>query len=307
MNAAVEMTHCPDHETLSAFVDGKLPPDECTSVMEHVAGCAECRDVVLTKDALDQEAGISEQSLVLREKGEVAIVSDANLPVVQTNVVPMRRRWVLPAAGVAAAAAIVFVFRAPAGDELLAAYRIRTLAAATKKLDVRPIVARPSVDIAYKPAPVVLRGPGDEDDLELAPLFAPGADIEEALQKHRSVTNLHHYGVVMLLTKDTEGQAVQYLEEALRKQTGRSDIAQAIAASVDAGLVNDLAAAYYVDNDPKAAKAAERAWQLKKSPPIAWNRALALDTKAAWDDYLKLDSSSPWAAEAREKHDQIGN
>ena len=50
----------------------------------------------------------------------------------------------------------------------------------------------------------------------------------------------------------------------------------------------------------------DRAWSMEQSPEIAWNRALArelLEQKqeaiAAWNEYLKLDSDSAWAREAR--------
>jgi predicted TPR repeat methyltransferase len=85
-------------------------------------------------------------------------------------------------------------------------------------------------------------------------------------------------------------------------------------------VLNDRAAAYAARgsfNRPadveKAIELAERAWKLKRTPETAWNRAIALALRpkgaaaaiAAWDDYLKLDSSSGWATKAKEKRDLL--
>jgi hypothetical protein len=59
------------------------------------------------------------------------------------------------------------------------------------------------------------------------------------------------------------------------------------------------------DRDQTALQLASGVWQRQHTPEAAWNRALAFealgadaDALQAWDDYLKLDSSSEWAKEA---------
>jgi len=75
----------------------------------------------------------------------------------------------------------------------------------------------------------------------------------------------------------------------------------------DTDLLNDLGAAYFVRHDYEPAlKTWDRAWSIKQTPAIAFNRALARhylkrpDALAAWEQYLKLDRSSGYAAEARD-------
>ncbi|HEY7923696.1 MAG TPA: hypothetical protein VII62_10990, partial [Vicinamibacteria bacterium] len=89
----------------------------------------------------------------------------------------------------------------------------------------------------------------------------------------------------------------------------------------NAKLQSDLAAAYLVrasrldepSDIPKALEAAEKSIEQNDAPVEAWfNRALALEqlhlvdaARKAWDDYLKRDSSSPWAEEAKKRRDEL--
>ena len=93
---------------------------------------------------------------------------------------------------------------------------------------------------------------------------------------------------------------MQTLGEALSESGG-------LDASTDVALISDYSAALSTraaqmrssDSAALAARAAERAWSLRHTPETAWNRAVALDTPAAWRDYLALDETSDWAREAR--------
>jgi len=42
MNAATNMSHCPDPETLAAFVEGKLKRSEMPALLAHLEQCQEC-------------------------------------------------------------------------------------------------------------------------------------------------------------------------------------------------------------------------------------------------------------------------
>lgn len=50
--------HCPDEETLAAFADGNLLPEEIARIEEHLAQCAKCSSsvafVMKLKDKEDQ-------------------------------------------------------------------------------------------------------------------------------------------------------------------------------------------------------------------------------------------------------------
>jgi hypothetical protein len=281
MNAAEQMIHCPPHQTLSAFMEGQLPPDERDAVVAHVAGCAECRDVLITRNALSREQ-----------------VEDTPL----APVVPFRRRgWVVPSNAAAAAVAAV-LFLSPADDWIVQKYRLRQLASAVESLDKRPIEARTSLSTAHRQY-FRPRGNGDSDP-RYGVLAAAGRVAADA-EKKPTVSNLHAAGIAHLMLENTQDvdykkKGVELLEEALKEQTGQPGIDQAIAASTDADLLNDLAAGYHAIGDgEQAVKAIGRAWQLRKSETTAWTRAVILRTDDAWRDYLSLDATSPWSAEAR--------
>ncbi len=85
------MPNCPADETLAAFIDGHLTGDARQQVLEHVSTCSECRDVFQTAHEIAEEAD---------HEGKV---------------VPIWRSWLIPAATLAAAAAIAAaVFLGPA-------------------------------------------------------------------------------------------------------------------------------------------------------------------------------------------------
>lgn len=263
MTAPVTMPNCPSDETLAAFIDGHLTGDARQQVLEHVSTCSECRDVFQTAH-------------------EIAEESDH-----QGNVVPVRRSWLIPAATLAAAAAIAaVVYLGPVGDGYRRERYMRELTAATANLKERPIAARPSIDITYKPD-IVLRS-NEKNAADDPDLLGAAARIAQLADDDPSVANLHAAGVAFLLTDRYDNEAVSSLESAM-----------AASAAPTPELLNDLAAAYYETQDPRAKETIERAWQLKKSPNIAWTRATILYTPQSWKDYLAIDPDSEWAAEAR--------
>lgn len=265
MTAPVMMPNCPSDETLAAFIDGRLTGDERQQVLEHVSICSECRDAFQTAHEFAEESGHA------------------------GNVVPLRRSWLIPGATLAAAAAIAtVVFLGPAGDGYRRERDLRELSAATAHWKERPIAARPSIDVAYKDHQVMRSG-GEEAELGDHRLLSAAAKLGKRAEDRRTAANLHAAGVAFLLAGDYAKEAVQLLEEA-----------QAAMSPPGPELLNDLAAAYYETNDPRARETIDRAWQLKKSPNIAWTRATILGSEQAWKDYLAIDSTSEWAAEARE-------
>lgn len=278
MTAPMTTTNCPiDPNLLAAFIDGRLDGDERRTVTEHMAGCAECRDVMMMAGEMPEE-----------------ITADVTEP---TNVVPIRRRSWVPAVAMAAiAAALAVVFLGPITDRIMQPRRLRALSAATARLDERPIATRPSMDMPYNDFRVMR---GTEEDDESA-LIEPALPLLTAREKRPTVENLHAAGLALLLMKQGRA-AVAALEHALtsKEEPSETEVAAALGASTDAHLLNDLAAAYYQTNNKMAKTAIDRAWQLKQSPPIAWTRATILSTDAAWNDYLAIDSTSEWAAEAR--------
>lgn len=265
----------PSDETLAAFIDGRVDADTRGRVVEHLAGCSECYSVFI---------GSTEMP--------VATATDAS------NVRPFRRtRYAIASMAVAAAAAIGF-FITPAGQRLYQPAGLAALADAAPS--ARTFSGRLSGFPYREPAPVAR---GAESDPSRNPanykLMDVAAKVQANAIKSPTAEHLHALGVSQLLLGNAN-DAVQTMADALQKSGG-------LDASTDVALLSDYSAALSsraaqtrnADDTALAARAAERAWSLRRSPETAWNRAVALDSKSAWNDYLTLDSSSDWAREAR--------
>lgn len=212
------------------------------------------------------------------------------------NVVPFGRRILQYSAALAVAAAVVFAFlqyNRPGIDDLVAA---------SAKQDERAFDGRLSGGFGYGTPPVRTRGSDDPNpDLSKYDVTAVAYELAEDRDAHRR-------GIGLLFVAKELGQGsatfrdqgITALDEALKQKPD------------DPRRMNDLAVAL-LDRGAKgdyerALELANRAWSLEPTPEAAWNRALAMDLShryadavQAWDDYLKVDPSSPWAAEARDK------
>jgi len=275
MTAPAIMTDHPTDETLASFADHRLDPKEREAVIKHVANCGECFSVVET--AWDFKAG-------------------------ETSVRRFTPR--LPTTLMAIAAAIALALLAlPAVREWIAPPRMGEVIDGYKQFSKRPIESRLSGGFPHKEF-TTPRGPGDEDSSldvdDYAELRMEA--LENELAEANSWKELRDLAAAQLLAGHRD-QAAQTLERSLKA-----------AGEEKPELINDLAAAHLerarFNRDPAVAAAAlkyaERAWALQKTPESAFNRALAYRTvgrekeeQRAWQDYLALDSSSPWAEEVR--------
>lgn len=260
------MTHCLSDEIVAAFVDGRLDDEQRRRVIEHAAACADCYS--LTSAVWDYNAENPGAEVVRPRFG---------------------RRFAVAAASLATAAAVMVVFFGPVRDRRA----MQSLVDASAELERRPVDGRLSGSFAYRAVKGTYRSV-ERDDLDTLPLEAAAA---ETLEKTR---NPHVAGVAHLLLGE--------YDEAVNKLT--------IAANAkprDVRILSDLATAYHArgkrmgsDADlAKARETAERAWSIEQTPLTAWNRALALDTREAWQQYLELDPASPWADEARERMQRL--
>jgi tetratricopeptide (TPR) repeat protein len=281
MNAAItEMTHCPEPETLAAFVDGRLNTAERQEVMKHMAECAECRDnVLLSTEIVAMEAPV------------------ANVEAPAANVVQPWFGWkrIVPLAAAASIAVLIAIpsvrERAFNGDPM------RPVVKAWQTAVERPTAARVSVEGPHKQAKRTMRGDSETETEDYATLQALAKATERAAKKE-SLENLHALGLAQMLAGERQ-EAVKTLEKA-----------EAMAPNSSAALLNDLAAAYLGDAKyQEALEAADRAWMIEQIPVAAWNRALALErlgqdaaAKAAWETYLKMEPSPEWAKEVRDEH-----
>jgi tetratricopeptide (TPR) repeat protein len=294
------MHDCPNDETLAAFIDGHLEGAARDAVIEHLVTCDECRSIC--QGAWEYQASQpAEGGKILR---------------------PHFRDW-RPYAAAAAAAVMVLVVGGVVAEPKIQERRDAKRAIATvNKTRERPIDGRLFGENAYREYPDATRGvdtddpdkpipPPDPAQMELLGI-ADDLDIEH----HRTARNLHTLGIAQLELATGEHRR-EYLDDAI------ANLDEAASkAPDDVPLLNDRAAAYAARgnyNRPadveKAIDLAERAWKLEHTPEIAWNRAIALQLRpkgtaaaiAAWDDYLKLDSSSGWAKKAKEKRNTLAN
>lgn len=292
MSTPMMMTNCPSEETLAAFIDGLLDPESRRRVVEHITACADCYSIVSA--AWDLQAA-----------------EPVAAPVVEGRF-GSRKSWGSVAAALAAAAMVSFVFLyTPIRDLLFPPSGIEKLVAASEAVQSRPSEGRLVGGFPYR-AHSVKRGKIEDENLTL---LLAARNAEEAVEKNPTEENRRALAIAYLMNKRAR-DAVELLETLLRQKTGKRDLAEAIHASTDAPLLTDLAAAWLArgntlpesDDAGLAMKAAERAWTLDETPEAAWNAAVAAerldrvqDAIGRWERYLTLDSSSPWADDARNR------
>lgn len=301
MSAEVTSPHAIDDETLAAFADGRLDDNERAVVRAHLDGCAECRDT------LNLIAGAQDEDIIPRQ---ATVIRGGRF-----------RRYAPWMAAAAAAAAVIVSL--PDVQERVAYYRtggISKLESAAATLEVRHQKARLSGEFPHRRFKGPKRSAGsDRGDTEYL-LDSAILDIKQRVAEGTpSVRELRALAVAQLFAGEYD-EAVATMETVVRRT-----------ANPDADLLSDLAAMYLEralwrgDDDghygAAALQYAQRAWALEQKPETAWNLALAFeqmqgnaeaadkasdaarfaaDAKRMWEEYLKLDPSSPWAAEARD-------
>lgn len=273
------MTECPSAEMIAAFVEGRLTGSARGEVVEHLAECGDCRDLV--NDVVDFQ---SEE-----EPAEVARPQFG------------RKRFAAVAASVAAAAALIALFATPLRERIFGG-GMSSLVEATKSVSVRPTEGRLSGDFDYKRPKERFRG-ADEENTQLWPVMAEAAELESARRR-----DLHALGVAHLYLGHTD-QAVAELRRAMQDADDEDD-RTAIAVDLAAALIarrheGDAAEAYAL---------IEGVWSKQKTAAVAWNRAAALealhrdaDAIRAWDAYLQLDPNSDWSKEAKQTRDALAS
>jgi len=272
VSSVSEHVTCPPVETLAAFVDGKLAGDEIDAVIEHLFTCDRCEAIV---------------SATMR-----TVDATLDAPAVRR---PSRMRAATPA--VAAVVSLIAVGvavwwqRSP----------MRTLINAAQRLQHRPIEARVS-GFPWKPYESTRFASSANEDPEITEFRGAAAGVVRRTRDSHGVEAQRANALASLFGAEEE-PAIKRLEALTASEPG------------DARLWNDLAAARLAlarhAKDPQEAAsalpAAERALSLApKMPEALFNRALALETLGAlpqaheaWRQYLVIDHSSPWAADAQ--------
>lgn len=265
-------TTCPPPETIAAMAEGKLTRRELAPLMEHVEDCVSCR----TSLKLAHET-------IAEEKLEASPRS--------------RAPWWL------AAAALLLILPGVAWWWYATRSPMRTLVAAATA-DRREVEPRLSGGFAWAEYRGPARDPaGARTDAARLKLHGAAGDVIERAGKDSSAETKHAAGIALLLVRDAD-ESIETLN--------------AIAAK-DANVFSDLSAAYYATGRaallPQALASADRALAIDaRLPEALFNRALALErmglldaARDAWNAYLKVDASSPWAAEAREHLGRLGS
>jgi CHAT domain-containing protein/tetratricopeptide (TPR) repeat protein len=261
----------PVNEVLAALIEGRLSSHARRQVMEHVAMCGECHSIL--QSARDLRVAEPER---------------------RRDDIPWRRVAVALTAAtfVIAILAVTWLRESP----FRSSHESTALLAAAKRLPFRSFEGRLSADFPYRPV-VLSRGSAKKETLAVA---------IEALR----IKSFAEQGAIEPRTLAAAHLFLQEWDEAqktLADEVGDPN-------RLDADLLNDLAVASFeagrrLDRPwdlESAHEAVDRAWRLERKPPIAFNRALILeklelriDAAEAWRDYLKLDSTSEWAGEAR--------
>jgi len=283
----------PDPGLIAAHVERRLSGAEAARMDEHLAGCPTCHEVFAEtlRFALDEEA-------------------EEALPRSSLVAIPIVRRPAFRLAailGVAASVFLAFQQLWRARSERAAPPLIAELAHAmgTKRF------VEPRLTGGFQHGRLIVLRSGDAPqglDAQSPAVLAAVARIRERTEGDTSPEGLGALAVTYLVSGDI-AKAVKALESATAQ------------APKNPRLQSDLAAAYLVRASrldepadlPKALEAAEKAIELKDAPDEAWfNRALSLESlhlvdsaKKAWEDFLKRDSTSGWADEARKHLEEL--
>ena len=290
---------CPDSALLAAFLDGTLADYERRAVVTHLAECPQCRAVALTVVEFHEVQALD-------ELWEPEPTTAPPAPLVEQR----SARWsrektrapALAAAVVVAATVAASIFLIPPRSAERAVSALIDAAEGHRGFEARVS------GFAYAPPPNQVRSTSPNS----APygLVTVASRVRDTYDTDYTVPSRRAAGVAALLIGELD-DAITSLEIAVAAEPR------------DAGLVNDLAAAYFEraqranrpDDLPAALSAVERALQLNESMLEPWfNRALIItalglrdEARRAWDAYIGRDPASPWSREARQRRARLGS
>ena len=270
----------PPPDTIAAFAEGRLKRAEMPELLAHLEGCEDCMTALEIAGETAEEEGTA----------------------TGTGTEPRNTRWWL----LAAAAVLVAVMAIPLAQNRLQFASRSAVArlAALAPPDARVIEPRLSVGFAWAP----YRGPvrasaGGQDTRQMKLAGVAGELVDRANADTSSAAAQHDAGIALLAIEEPL-QAIDRLRTAATlRQDARawSDLA---AAQYAAALRLERPALY-----AEALASADLALRRKAQLPEAlFNRALILErmglaqeARAAWQRYLEIDPSSPWAREAESR------
>lgn len=271
-----DVRRCADPEVIAAFVAGTLSGEELRMTADHVRECEDCRQV------------LSDVAYVDREYEGV--------------VVPMRRKsrwpWWLAVAAAALAVTVTLAIWHPWTQRDDSPMHALVVAAPRERRLIEPRLTG-----GFPWAPLIVHRSNSES-LDTAQLQFAGVagKVIERTEKDPSIDGRHAAALAHFIAGQTSEAADRLA-------------VLANANAKDARIWSDLAAARYAlalqTDEPShlasALAAADEALRLAPALPEArFNRALIVDrlglrnqARDAWNQYLAVDPSSNWAAEAR--------
>jgi CHAT domain-containing protein/outer membrane protein assembly factor BamD (BamD/ComL family) len=281
---------CPEPEVLAAYVDRGLSLSERARVDAHLASCRTCLALV---------AGVARTVEELSASQPGVAVTVGTTP---------RVAWRAWAGGLAAAAAVIAVVITPALVQPWLDRESGLVSLVDSVGEHRSVLGRLTGGFPHAPLGELSAGGQDSRAAGTDRVQLTSGRIHESFGDRTTPSQLHALGVAYLLDRRLD-DAVQALVSASREQPANaqylSDVAAVQLERARVGL--------RPDDLPRALAAADRARRLDPSLPEAWfNRALAAsalsltaEARASWTEYLRRDSTSRWAAEARTRLEEL--
>jgi len=288
----------PAAEDLCRFIDGTLDERERAVMVEHLADCEDCRtDVVDALEFAEPDAF-----------GEDVVVDRS----------PSSGQWMAAAAAIAIAVGGVWLVQARRNPKA-------TMIEASTHLEARPVAARLD-GFGYLPPKHRMRGNSGSTDPAAAQVESAAAEVlnrggdDARMQNAKGVAQLLYYEAQLAEsdagTTDEDRAERQKLVD--QRNAAIPMLASAAKGAPDkAAYLSDLAAALIAKGDRQSLQQAvdvcNHALSIESnSADSLFNRAKARElmgqtpaelTEAinAYESYLKVDSSSPWAKEVRDR------
>jgi tetratricopeptide (TPR) repeat protein len=281
---------CLEAEVLAAYLDHGLSLAERARVETHLSSCPTCTALL---------AG------VVRTVAEIAPVLAQAVDAVEVS---PRLSWQAVARALAAAAAVIAVLALPALVRPWLERDAGLVGLAGAVGEQRSVLGRLTGGFPHAPLNESSAGGQDDRAAETDRVLLTAGRIRESLGEIATPSRLHAAGIAQLLSRRYDA-AAQLLLAASREQPNNAQYLSDVAAV----QLERARRGMRPDDLPRALAAADRARRLDPSLREAWfNRALAItalsltdQAKTAWTEYLRRDSKSPWAAEARKRLEEL--
>jgi CHAT domain-containing protein len=260
----------PEAQTMAAFIEGVLAPDEIAAVSEHLRGCGDCRTVVAETARFERE---------------------------EARRVPahVNRWWLLAVAAVLAAIAITVPLRWMATRNASPINQLIAAAPQQHRFGEARLSGWPWAQLQAPPRGEALLDAADSK------LHGAAFDVLAETADQQQPESRHAKGVAYLLI-DRRSDSIATLQQAANGSNDPHTWNDLAAARYAVAIQDE-----HPYQLPLALADADHALRLDpKSPEALFNRALILEhlgvrdqARKAWLAYLAIDSGSAWSVEAR--------